>query len=102
VVHDWIANNAGVCHGTPRPWTPPGVPAVASAPTTAPARPSRTRIFVATGGRLRIFDSVSHALRRIVAPFGTGYTGPLAVAVGAVNHDGVADVAVAEGAGSAS
>jgi hypothetical protein len=37
----------------------------------------------------------------VLAPFGSGYTGPLSVALGAVNRDAVADIAVAQGAGSA-
>jgi hypothetical protein len=98
VVHDWIATTAGACQGPVRPWTPPGVPAVAP-PATKPQPQSRTRIIVGVGGRLRIFDAASHALRRVLAPFGTGYTGPLSVALGAVNRDAVTDVAVAEGPG---
>src|SRR5262249_38949890 len=35
----------------------------------------------------------------VLAPFGSGYTGPLSVALGAVNRDRVTDFAVAEGAG---
>jgi FG-GAP-like repeat len=99
VVHDWIASTAGVCQGPARPWTPPGIPAVAP-PPTKPQPQSRTRLVTAVGGRLRIFDAGSHALRRVLAPFGAGYTGPLAVALGAVNRDDVTDVAVAEGPGS--
>src|SRR5207248_10229565 len=99
VVHDWIASTGGVCQGSARPWTPLGVAARTTVPVTAPQ--SRTRIVVAVGGRLRIFDAVSHALRRVLAPFGPGYTGPLSVALGAVNRDAVTEFAVAEGAGSA-
>src|SRR5437763_16510043 len=99
VVHDWIANTRGLCQGSVRPWTPPGVPPRTTVPVLAPQ--SRTRIVVGVGGRLRIFDAVSHALRRVLAPFGAGYTGPLSVALGAVNRDAVTEFAVAEGAGSA-
>ena len=99
VVRDWIASTGGTCRGALHPWTPPGVAAATGA--AAPAQTeSRTRIVVGTGGRLRIFDSVTHRLRRVVAPFGIGYTGRLAVALGAVNSDGVRDFAVAEGAGA--
>jgi hypothetical protein len=101
VVHDWIASTGGSCRVPLHPWTPFGVP-VAGAAAPAPRPASRTRIVVATGGRLRIFDAVSHVLRRVLAPFGAGYTGPLAVALGAVNHDNVTDFAVAEGTGNAS
>jgi len=99
VVHDWIANTGGLCQGTSHPWTPPGVAARVTVPPVTVQ--SRTRIVVAAGGRLRIFDGASHALRRVLAPFGSGYTGPLSVALGAVNRDAVADIAVAQGAGSA-
>ena len=99
VVHDWIASTRGLCQGSARPWTPPGIPARTIVPVLP--RQSRTRIVVAVGGRLRIFDAVSHALRRVLAPFGPGYTGPLSVALGAVNRDAVTEFAVAEGAGSA-
>jgi hypothetical protein len=98
VVHDWLATTGSICQGPLHPWTPPGVPAVAP-PPAKPQPQSRTRIVAAVGGRLRIFDSVLHALRRVLAPFGAGYTGPLSVAVGAVNRDDVTDVAVAEGQG---
>ena len=99
VVHDWIANTGGVCQGSMHQWTPPGV---AARPTVPPTMtPSRTRVVVAVGGRLRIFDAATHALRRVLAPFGAGYTGPLSVALGAVNRDDVSDFAVAEGAGTA-
>jgi hypothetical protein len=98
VVHDWIASTGGVCRGSLHPWTPAGVAATGSL-SVAPHPASRTRIVVATGGRLRIFDAVTHLLRRILAPFGTGYTGPLSVALGPVNHDNVTDFAVAEGPG---
>jgi FG-GAP-like repeat/FG-GAP repeat len=98
-VHDWIADTGGGCQGLPHPWTPPGV----AARPTIPQRvtPSRARVVVGVGGRVRIFDASTHALRRVLAPFGAGYIGPLAVALGAWNHDGVADIAVAQGAGSA-
>src|SRR5262249_26140236 len=100
VVRDWIATTGGACQGPLHPWTPPGVPAAARA-TTKPPPQSRTRIVAAVGGRLRIFDAVSHALRRVLAPVGPGYTGTLSVALGAVNRDAVTDVAVATGPGSA-
>jgi hypothetical protein len=100
VVHDWIATTGGDCQGPLHPWTPPGVPAAAKG-TTKPPPQSPTRIVAAVGGRLRIFDAVSHALRRVLAPFGAGYTGTLSVAVGAVGRDAVTDVAVAAGPGSA-
>jgi hypothetical protein len=96
VVHDWVATTAGACQGSLHPWTPPGLPAVAP-PAAKPQPQSRTRIVAAVSGRLRIFDAVSHTLRRVLAPFGAGYTGPLSVALGAVNRDDVTDVAVAEG-----
>jgi hypothetical protein len=98
VVHDWIATTGGVCEGSLHPWTPPGVPAVAP-PAASPQPQSRTRVVVGVGGRLRIFDGVSHVLRRVLAPFGDGYTGPLSVALGAVNRDDVTDLAVAVGPG---
>jgi hypothetical protein len=99
VVHDWIANTGGSCQGSLHPWTPAGI--AGTTPSAAPPPPaSRARIVVATGGRLRIFDAVSHKLRRVLAPFGTGYTGPLSVALGAVNHDNVTDFAVGEGPGN--
>src|SRR5205085_11778285 len=73
VVHDWIATTGGLCQGAPHPWTPPGV---AARPVVPPVTvQSRTRIVVAAAGRLRIFDAASHALRRVLAPFGAGYTG---------------------------
>jgi hypothetical protein len=100
VVHDWIATTGGACRGPLHPWTPAGVTGMTST-AAMPLPMSRTRIVVATGGRLRIFDSVSHVLRRVLAPFGTGYTGPLSVALGAVNRDNVTDFAVAEGTGNA-
>jgi hypothetical protein len=100
VVHDWIASTGGVCQGQPRPWTPQGLPVVGRT-STGPLPPSRTRIVAAVAGRLRIFDAVTHAFRRELAPFGSGYTGPLSVALGPVNRDTVTDIAVAKGAGSA-
>jgi hypothetical protein len=99
VVHDWIATARGECRGAPRPWTPPGVPATAPAAVTPPPD-SKARIAVGTGGRLLLFDAASHDLRRVAAPFGTGYTGPLAVALGRVSRDAVPDFAVATGAGA--
>jgi hypothetical protein len=98
VVHDWIATTGGACEGSLHPWTPPGVPAVAP-PAASPQPQSPTRVVVGVGGRLRIFDGVSHLLRRVLAPFGDGYTGPLSVALGPVNRDDVPDLAVAEGPG---
>ena len=92
-VRDWIASTAGACQGSVHPWTPPGIAAAAQR-GAKPQPQSRTRIVAAVGGRLRIFDAVSHALRRVLAPFGTGYTGPLSVALGSVNGDDVADIAV--------
>jgi hypothetical protein len=98
-VHDWIATARGECQGAPRPWAPPGVPAAAPAPATPTLR-SKARIAVGTGGRLLLFDAVSHDVRRVVAPFGTAYAGPLGVAAGKVSRDGVPDFAVATGAGT--
>jgi hypothetical protein len=100
VVHDWIANTGGACRGSLHPWTPAGL-GVATPVAPAPPPASRARIVVATGGRLRIFDGVSHKLRRVLAPFGVGYVGPLSVALGAVNGDNVTDFAVSEGTGNA-
>jgi hypothetical protein len=100
VVHDWIAGTGGLCQGQQHPWTPAGVPAAPATPPAA-APPSKQRIVAAADGRIRIFDAVTHALRRVLAPFGTAYTGPLAVALGDVNRDGVRDIAVAQGAGGA-
>jgi hypothetical protein len=99
VVHDWIANTAGACRGSLHPWTPAGL--AGTIQSAAPPPATRERIVVATGGRLRIFDAASHKLRRVLAPFGLGYTGPISVALGAVNRDDVTDFAVAEGQGNA-
>ena len=80
-VHDWIASSAGSCQGAPQPWTPAGV-AAAPRPPPAAQPQSPVRILVASDGRVRIFDAVSLRLRRVLAPFGATYTGPLSVAVG--------------------
>jgi hypothetical protein len=58
-----------------------------------------TSIVAAAVGRIRIFDGSTHSLRRVLAPFGPGYTRPLSVALGDVNGDGVADIAVGGGKG---
>ncbi len=97
-VHDWIASTGGRCQGQEQPWTPPGV-AAAVAPPVPPPQATGPRLVVATAGRVRIFDAATHALRRVLAPFGAGYTGPIAIALGDVNGDDVSDFAVAEGAG---
>jgi autotransporter-associated beta strand protein len=97
-VHDWIAATVAKCQGTVQPWTPAGIAAAPTASITSPAQ-SAARIVVAAGGQLRIFDAVSHRLRRVLAPFGAGYTGPLSIALGNVNGDKVPDLAVAEGMG---
>ena len=99
-VHDWIATTAGVCQGAPQPWTPAGVPAGPVSPLPAPATGKGPRIVVAVDGQLRIFDAATHVLRRVLAPFGNAYTGPISVALGDVNGDGVADFAVARGPGT--
>ncbi len=93
-VHDWIASTGGACQGAPHPWTPPGV-AAAPAPPPAPVPATGSRVIVGSGGRIRVFDAATHALRRVLAPFGASYTGPIALAMGDVNHDGVADFAAA-------
>ena len=97
-VHDWIATSGGRCQGAIRPWTPPGV-AGAATPPAPPAKASGPRLVVAAAGRVRIFDAVTLTLRRVLAPFGVGYMGPISIALGDVNRDGVSDFAVAEGAG---
>jgi len=95
-VHDWIASTVGNCRGAQRPWTPPGVPARPSAPPPAPPA-AAPRIAVTSGGRVRVFDADTEALRRVIAPFGPGFTAAMPVAAGDVNHDGVADYAAAGG-----
>jgi hypothetical protein len=97
-VHDWIATTDGACQGSPHPWTPPGVAAVPTPPPPPPAT-GGARIVVGAAGRIRVFDAATGDLRRVLAPFGQGFTGPLALAVGDVNHDGVPDFA-AGGTGS--
>ena len=99
-VHDWIAASAGNCQGALQPWTPAGVPAAAASPAPSPVKGSGPRIVVAVGGQLRIFDATTGLLRRVLAPFGDAYAGPLSVALGGVNGDGVADFAIARGPGS--
>ena len=95
-VHDWIATTAGSCQGKLQPWTPPGVAAAATAPAGT-TKESSQRILVASGGRIRVFDAVSDRLRRVLAPFGVSYTGPLSLAVGVVH--GVSEIAVGQAAG---
>jgi hypothetical protein len=92
-VHDWIASTAGACQGAQHPWTPPGVPAKPAPPPAPPAPPSAVRIVVSSAGRIRVFDASSHALRRVIAPFGPAFTGGMSIATGDVNRDGVADYA---------
>jgi FG-GAP-like repeat/FG-GAP repeat len=91
-VHDWIASTGGSCLGAEHPWTPPGVPAKPPAPAPA-ATPSAGRIVVTSAGRVRVFDASSHALRRVIAPFGSGFGEAMPIATGDVNRDGVADYA---------
>jgi hypothetical protein len=93
-VHDWIASTGGGCVGAVHPWTPPGVPAKPTTPAPA-TPPSAGRTVVTSGGRVRVFDAVTHVLRRVIAPFGSAFTGAMPIAVGDVNRDGVADYAVA-------
>ena len=95
MVHDWVASTGGACQGASHPWTPPGV-AAASTPPPVPVV-SRAHIVVASAGRIRIFDASSHVLRRVLAPFGTAYTGAISLALGDVNHDGVSDIAAGQG-----
>ena len=95
-VHDWVAGNAGRCQGSMHPWTPNGVVAAPSVPAPPPAQ-SAQRILVATAGRIRVFDAVSHELRRVIAPFGVGFTGALSLAI--ETNDGSTEVAVGEGSG---
>ncbi len=95
-VHDWIAASGGECQGAEHPWTPTGVAAAAS-PPPAPFSTNGPRILVAAGGRIRIFDALTHRLRRVLAPFGAAYSGPLSVALG--ERAGASVIAVGEGAG---
>ena len=90
-VHDWIASTGGFCQGPPHPWTPPGLAAAPVTPTSPASR--GPRIAVGAAGRIRIFDAATHVLRRVVAPFGSAYTGALSLAAADVNHDGVTDFA---------
>ena len=94
-VHDWVASTGGACQGALHPWTPPGVAAVP--PVSTPPVVTGSRIAVGAAGRVRIFDAATHALRRVVAPFGTAYTGTISLALGDVNRDGVADIAAGQG-----
>jgi FG-GAP repeat len=97
-VHDWIATTGSGCSGAMHPWTPSGVPAVAGAP--APPRvASGARVVAAVGGRLRIFDAATHTLRRVLAPFGDAFSGPLTVAVSGGGKAGASRIAVATGPG---
>lgn len=93
-VHDWIAATGGNCIGTLHAWTPAGAPATQE-PGGPP--PSQERIVVGAAGRLRVLDGETHLLRRVYAPFGAAYSGPLSVALGDANGDGVSDFAVATG-----
>ncbi len=95
-VHDWIASTGGACQGQMQSWTPAGTAAAAPPPVT-PSSTSGPRIVVAAAGRVLLYDAATHVLRRTLAPFGTTYTGPLSLAIGDVNKDGVADIAVASG-----
>lgn len=96
-VHDWIATTAGNCQGALHPWTPSGVPAALPPAPPAPASETGPRILVAAAGRIRIFDAVTHRLRRVLAPFGAAYAGPISLALGE-NH-GASEIAVGEGPG---
>ena len=95
MVHDWVASTGGACQGAPHPWTPPGVAAVPVPPPMPVV--SRAHIVVGAAGRIRVFDASSHVLRRVLAPFGTAYTGTISLALGDVNHDGVSDIAAGQG-----
>jgi FG-GAP-like repeat/FG-GAP repeat len=95
IVHDWVAATGGACQGPTHAWTPPGVSPLPT--TVTPPVSSAQRVVVGAGGRVRIFDASSHALRRVVAPFGTSYTGIVTLALGDVNHDGVSDIAAGQG-----
>jgi hypothetical protein len=98
-VRDWIATTTGNCAGALQPWTPAGVPVGPVEPPPPPLRGNRPRIVAAAGGRIRVFDAATHALRRALAPFGDTYAGPISVALGDVNGDGVSDFAVGKGTG---
>ena len=92
-VHDWIASTGGTCRGALHPWTPPGA-TVAAPPAVPPSvEPSGLRIVVSSGGQIRVFDAASHAVRRLIAPFGSSFAGPMPIGLGDVNRDGVADYA---------
>ncbi len=93
-VHDWIASTGGACQDALHPWTPPGVAAVPAPPMARPPAVG-PRVIVGSAGRIRVFDAATHVLRRVLAPFGASYTGPVSLAMGDVNHDGVADLAAA-------
>jgi hypothetical protein len=97
-VHDWIASTGGACRGALRPWAAPGA-AVARPAIPPPAEPSGRRIVVSSAGRIRVFDATSHALRRVIAPFGPAFAGAMPIALGDVNRDGVSDYA-ATGSGT--
>ena len=96
-VHDWIASTGGRCQGPLHPWTPSGVAAAAAAPP-AVVKESGPRILVAAAGRVRIFDATTHLLRRVLAPFGVAYSGPISLALG--ENNGASEFAVGEGAGA--
>ncbi len=97
-VHDWIASTGGQCQGALHPWTPAGVPAAPGVAVAPPAQ-SGPRILVGSAGRIRIFDALTHRLRRVLAPFGKAYTGPLSVALG--ESHGESEIAVGSGPGVA-
>jgi hypothetical protein len=93
-VHDWVASTTGNCPGTLHAWTPAGAPATEN---TGGPPPSKTRIVVASAGRLRVLDGLTHQLRHVYAPLGPAYMGPLSIALGDTNGDGVSDFAIANG-----